>query len=97
MGNVIVEAWAFGVPIVAAASVGPSWLIRDREDGILAPIEDDAALADGIRAVLSSRETAARLVANGRRRVADEFSENRIVQHYIDVFERVRRKPGRAV
>ena len=92
MGNVIVEAWQFGVPIVAAASVGPSWLIRDGEDGILAPVDDADRLAEGIGRVLSSQVLAERLIANGRKRVADEFSEDAMVRRYIDLFERVRPK-----
>ena len=89
-GNVVVEAWSCGVPIVAAASTGPAWLARDREDAILTPVDKADALAEGIRAVLDSKDLAANLVAAGRRRVAEEYSEPRIVQNYIDLFERVR-------
>jgi glycosyltransferase involved in cell wall biosynthesis len=89
-GNVVVEAWSCGVPIVAAASTGPAWLARDGEDAILTPVDDVHALANGIRNVLASKELAAKLVGAGRRRVETEFSEGRIVQTYIDLFEKVR-------
>jgi glycosyltransferase involved in cell wall biosynthesis len=89
-GNVVVEAWSCGVPIVAAASTGPAWLARNGQDAILTPIDDANALADGIRTVLASRTLAQSLVLAGRDRVEREFSEPRIVQSYIDLFEKVR-------
>ena len=88
-GNVVVEAWSCGTPIVTTASTGPAWLVRD-EDAILTPVDDVQALAAGIRNVLSSKPLADRLIAAGRRRVSEEFSESSIVQRYIDLFEKVR-------
>jgi glycosyltransferase involved in cell wall biosynthesis len=89
-GNVVVEAWASGVPIVTTASTGPSWLVRKDEDAILTPVDDVEALAAGIRSVLASKPLAQRLVAAGRRRESEEFSEKSIVRRYIDLFEKVR-------
>ena len=90
-GNVVVEAWSCGVPIVATASTGPSWLARNAEDAILTPIDDADALAQAIRSVIASRPLAGKLIEAGRRRVREEFSEAAIVARYIDLFEKVRR------
>jgi glycosyltransferase involved in cell wall biosynthesis len=90
-GNVVVEAWSCGVPIVSTASTGPAWLVRDGEDAILTPVDDAAKLAEAIRSVVASKVLAARLAAAGKRRVAEEFSENAIVTRYIELFEKVRR------
>jgi glycosyltransferase involved in cell wall biosynthesis len=94
-GTVVVEAWAHDVPLVTAASAGPAWIARDNEDALIAPIDDVDGLADRIRTVLSSRELAAKLVANGRRRIEQEFSEKAVVQRYVDMFESVRPKGSR--
>jgi glycosyltransferase involved in cell wall biosynthesis len=94
-GNVVVEAWAYGVPLVTAASKGPAWLVRPNEDAVLVPVEDEIALAEGIRSVLSSKTFAGQLVANGRQRVAAEFSEDIVIGQYARMFEQVRPK-GRA-
>ena len=93
-GNVVVEAWAYGVPLVAAASTGPAWLARDGEDAILVPVDDVDALASGIREVLGSKDLAEALVANGRKRIESEFSEPIVIRQYLDMFARVRRKGG---
>ncbi|HEY4264262.1 MAG TPA: glycosyltransferase [Micropepsaceae bacterium] len=90
-GNVVVEAWSCGVPIVTTASVGPSWLARNGEDAIITPIDDPAALADAVRTLIASKELRARLVAGGKKRVAEEFSEGAIVKRYFDLFEKVAR------
>ena len=88
-GNVVVEAWSSDIPIVTTASTGPAWLVRKDEDAILTPVDDVEALAAGIRNVLASKPLAQRLVAAGRRRVSEEFSEKSIVRRYIDLFEKV--------
>jgi glycosyltransferase involved in cell wall biosynthesis len=90
-GNVVVEAWACGVPIVTTASIGPKWLVRNGEDAILTPLDDPLALAEGIRTVLSSKALAHKLVSAGHKRVAEEFSESAIVRRYADLFESVTR------
>jgi glycosyltransferase involved in cell wall biosynthesis len=90
-GNVVVEAWEQGVPLVSTASTGPAWLVRDGEDAILTPVDDADALAAGIRRVLASPDLARRLVANGRQRVAAEFSEQAVISAYLDLFAKVAR------
>src|SRR4051794_18692067 len=37
LGNVVIQAWAHGLPVVAAASQGPKGLIEDGRDGLLVP------------------------------------------------------------
>ena len=90
-GNVVVEAWSCGVPIVTTASTGPAWLARNNDDSIVTPVDDVEAFAAGIRRVITSKDLPARLVAAGRQRVAEEFSEDAIVRQYIALFEKVRR------
>jgi glycosyltransferase involved in cell wall biosynthesis len=90
-GNVVVEAWSCGVPIVTTASTGPSWLARNGEDAIVTPIDDVGALAEAIRKVIGSKALRARLIAGGKMRVTEEFSETAILARYLDLFERVKR------
>jgi glycosyltransferase involved in cell wall biosynthesis len=94
-GNVVVEAWGYGVPLVTAASTGPAWLARDGEDALLTPVDDANALAEAIKKVIGSRALAQTLAENGRRRVAAAFSESVIVRQYLDLFETVRPQTSR--
>ncbi len=66
LGNVVLEAFSAGRPVVAAAAAGPAELIEDGRTGRLVAVEDDAALAGAIGAVLGDRVLASRLAAAGR-------------------------------
>ena len=85
-GNIVIEAWSCGIPLVTTRTAGPSWLVRNGEDALLTPVEDVPALAQAIRTVLDSGELRNSLVAHGRRRIVSEFSESAIVNHYADLF-----------
>jgi len=88
-GNVVVEAWATGAPLLTTASTGPRWLVREGEDALMTPVDDVDALANGMKRLMASPDLRASLVAAGRRRVQEHFSESAIVARYIALFERV--------
>ena len=82
LGNVVIEAWAAGMPVVAAASDGPRELIADGENGLLVPLERcrRARLRD---ARLAADPGSARELAEaGRDAYEAEFSEARVVALY---------------
>jgi glycosyltransferase involved in cell wall biosynthesis len=86
LGNVVIQAWAHGLPVVAAASQGPRALIEDGKDGLLVPIDEAEALAEGVRLLLADgalRDTVAR---RGKERVALEFSEAAVVAQWKTLF-----------
>ena len=86
LGNVVLQAWAHGVPIAAAASAGPGALIRDGEDGLLFPVDDVEAAAAAARRVLADQPLRFGLVEGGRRR-AREFSRATIVEQWRALFQ----------
>lgn len=87
LGNVIIQSWAHGVPVIAAKSAGPEALIRDGEDGFLIEIDDSEALAAKTKTLLADKELSARFVANGARRVETEFSEAAVVGQWRALFD----------
>jgi glycosyltransferase involved in cell wall biosynthesis len=86
LGNVVIQAWAHGLPVIAAESQGPKALIRDGKDGVLIPIDDPDALAEAVRRLLAADATRARMIAAGRRRVASDFSEAAVVGRWKALF-----------
>lgn len=93
-GNVIVNAWEAGTPLVAAASEGPSFLIKHETNGLLVPIDDAEAMADILRYLLENRSVAQTLIDGGRASINDSFSEEAVAAAYISLFERLLgRKP----
>ncbi len=88
-GNVVLNAWSHGIPLVAAASQGPGYLVRDGEDGLLVPVDDPAALAAAANTLLGDRPLARRIVARGLERTAAEFSESAVVARYQAVYRAI--------
>lgn len=86
LGNVVIQAWAHGLPVVAAASQGPAALIREEADGLLVPVDDAPALARAVRRLLDDRAFAQRLADAGQRRVASDFSEAAVVDQWRRLF-----------
>lgn len=82
LGNVVIQAWAYGLPVVAAAAKGPAWLIREGVDGRLVPIDDAPALAEAALALLSDPSRRAAFAAAGRARVEADFSKAAIVEQW---------------
>jgi glycosyltransferase involved in cell wall biosynthesis len=90
-GNVVVEALASGVPVVATRCGGPEDIVAD-EVGRLVPIGDPDALARAIREVWEQRDgfPPERLARYARER----FSQERIAAQLIALYEEILRGQG---
>ncbi len=88
-GNVVVNAWASGTPLVAAESQGPRYLITDQVNGLLVPVDNSSAMSVAVRRVLSDKDLAKTLVSGGQDAVNDRFSENVVISAYCRLFERL--------
>jgi glycosyltransferase involved in cell wall biosynthesis len=94
LGNVVIEAWSAGLPVVATASDGPAGLIEDGRNGILVPLPDrpgggPAALAQAIERLCRDPALGARLGRAGRRAYEAGFIEEIVVAQYRHFFDRV--------
>ncbi|CAA7613042.1 glycosyltransferase [Magnetospirillum sp. SS-4] len=89
LGNVVIEAWAAGKPVIACAAQGPGQLIIGGINGLLVPVDDDAALAAAIRRLLAEPGAARALAEAGRKAYLDRFTEPAVVGRYLAFFEAV--------
>jgi glycosyltransferase involved in cell wall biosynthesis len=89
LGNVVIEGWAHGVPVVAADNLGPGALIKDGDTGLLFPVNDANALAAALKRLISNDELGRRLVENGKKIYKTKFSEKIVVDRYIKLFEQM--------
>jgi phosphatidylinositol alpha-mannosyltransferase len=87
-GIVLVEAMAAGTPVVASDLHAFRRVLRDGEAGLVVPVEDSAALAEGLVAVLEDDQLASRYIAAGAeavRRYDWSVVANQIMQVYETV------------
>ncbi len=84
--NVILEAMAAGVPVVATDIPGTRELVVPGTTGYLVPVGDRAALAKNTQRLLNDAALAARLSAAARQRVETEFSVERMVARHAALY-----------
>jgi L-malate glycosyltransferase len=87
--NVLLEALAAGVPVVATDLGGCREIITNGQDGMLVPAGNAAALAQAAITVLQDPRLAASLQQAGRQRVIEDFSIDKSVAAYISLYEQL--------
>jgi len=88
LGNVILEAWAQGKPVVSGRSEGPSWFMRDGESGLLVDIGDTDGFSRAIERLINDPALAAKVAAGGRETLLNQFSEEAVANAYLELFKR---------
>ena len=82
----LMEAQAIGVPVAAYDIKGVNDLIIHRETGMLAPLGDQKKLATYCESLLSERISTEMMVDNGRKRVRDCYSAQKMAEGYADLY-----------
>ena len=89
LGNVIIEAWAYGLPVIAAKSAGALGLIQEGENGLLVPLEDIEGMARAIQKVQQNTNLASELAKAGEKTYLDHFTEEKVCRQYIDFYHKI--------
>ena len=89
MSNVLLEAMACGLPVVATSVGGNDDLITDGLNGILVPPKDSGRLATVLVELINNDDLTRRLGEEARKTVEINYSINRIVDAYVDLYTRL--------
>ena len=73
-GIVFLEAWANGLPVVAAKAGGVAEVVRDGQDGLLVPFGDLERLTDALGSLADDAGRAREIGERGRVRVANGYT-----------------------
>lgn len=88
-GTVFVQAWAQKVPVIVSEADGPRQFVRDGEDGLMVPVDDEAALTAAIQKLAGDKALAEKLVKNGYERYRSEFTKENTVREYLALYHRL--------
>ncbi len=92
----LLEAMAAGLPVVATDVGGNSEVVVHDETGLLVPVGNPAALADGLLRMLGDPAAAGRMGRAGRERVATNFALKTTIDEYESLYlELLHRRFGR--
>lgn len=84
----VLEAGAFGLPVVATNVGGIPHLLRDGETALLVPAGDAVAMANAVRRLLEQPHLAGQLSANGRR-LAESCAWDAVKVRWQSLFDEV--------
>jgi glycosyltransferase involved in cell wall biosynthesis len=87
-GNVLIEAMALGIPVVATASAGTRDIITHGVDGLLVEPHTPEAMAGALGRILASHDTRAAM-AREARLSAERFAAEKVIARYDAVLEQV--------
>lgn len=90
LGTSLLDAMCFARPVVATAAGGIPEAVEDGVTGRVVPVLDPTALAAALVDVLRDRSQRERLGAAGRRRFESRFSDDRMVDATLAVYDELR-------
>ena len=94
--NCIIEAMAYGKPIIASAVGGIPDMI-DSESGILVPPGDTEALSDAMTQLAQDRDQRLSMGRASRERYVNLFSPKAVVPLMLETYSRLARRNGGAI
>jgi glycosyltransferase involved in cell wall biosynthesis len=87
VSNSILEYMALEKPVVATIGGGTSEIVIDNETGFLINPSNPKELADKLGILLENKSLRTRMGSAGKKRVIDEFSVEKMVNKYIDLYK----------
>jgi glycosyltransferase involved in cell wall biosynthesis len=89
LSNVILEAMASGLPVVATRAGGTPELVEDGKTGFLVPPGNASEIAGAIAHLLDNLQMALAYGEAGRQRIIREFSIDRMLHQTEDLYMRL--------
>jgi glycosyltransferase involved in cell wall biosynthesis len=87
--NIIMEAMAAGVPVVATNIAGNNDLVADSRTGYLVEVGDKAGLARCANNILDDAQLAARLSAAARKEMLTKYPIEKMVDRHAELFRQL--------
>ena len=89
VGNIIMEAMARGLPVIASNHGGPVEFIKDGENGLLVEGDNPLAFADAIIRLLQNDKLTQKIRAAGIKTILERFTLEVVVDQYLEYFQKI--------
>ncbi len=86
-GNVILESWASGTPMIATRAEGPSAYLDHGTTGLLSDIDNVEGLSRNINTLIKDESLFKSIVQKGEARYQQEFTQEKAVENWIGLFK----------
>lgn len=86
-GIVLLEAWAYGLPVIGARAGALTEIIEDRHDGLLVPYGDVKALAQAVGELLEHPSWAECLGRRGLQKVKERYTWDMIYEKMLALYQ----------
>lgn len=87
--NVVLEAMASRKAVVATSCNGIPNLIENGRNGLMVPVDDEAALLDAVRKCISSDDLRERLAGAGRSTMEERYCFDRRMNKVVNVYRKL--------
>jgi glycosyltransferase involved in cell wall biosynthesis len=93
LGNVILEAWAYQLPVISTRTLGALELVEDERNAILVPCKDPEALSERLLSLLKVGPAEWRRIAEeGRETLMANHSQEAVVNAYLAMYEDLQKR-----
>jgi glycosyltransferase involved in cell wall biosynthesis len=86
MPNVVLEAMACGLPVIASDVHGNNEVVRHGNTGLLFDLDESGSLVAALSTMMADPGRASEMGKKGRAWVVNDFSWNKVAQSYADLF-----------
>ncbi len=88
----VLEAMAFGIPVVATDVIGNREAVLNNETGLLVPVRNALAFARAVSALINDPRGEKKMGEAGRKRVAERFTTDEFIGEHEDFYMNILRK-----
>ena len=88
-GLMAVESMACGTPVIVFEGTALPSIVKHGIGGLVIPLKDTKALAEGICNILNDNDLRVRMSAQARKIVEDNYNEEKYIESHIELYKKV--------
>ena len=91
LGNIIIEAWSYKLPVVASNIMGPKRLIKHKINGMKFEVEDVDGLISCLNEINSNKTLRNKIIKNAYNDYQKKFSKNVVIKKFKEILKRLKK------